>query len=299
MNKSDFTIFTLCQDLTVDPANITATYDALNSFLNIPVKFLLRQPSEDIWYEIDTITAKLLVNNTLISTTTEYTRFAINMQQKREEKDDSQVFSFNLSRRAIEAIEKARQGDANLKIEFRGSLRVLNIYRFPKNGGTIQIASPYGFMGLHSDMYLSIPQSQWGNKILPGLNYSSFVLIEVPLTHKTLKEAYDNIAKEFVKAENYFKEHKYYECVGACRKTMDKLNENMRNLKDKIGSASNYKWLEEINTNTFTWIDSMKKSNSGLTSKPHHQGDHTYERHEAEAIYLVTLGLMNFIAYLK
>lgn len=299
MNKSDFTIFTLCQDLMVDSTQVFATNDALNSFLYIPVKFKFRQPSLETHYDIDTITANLYTNNTFIASTTEYTRFSIDMRSKKEEKDESQTFKFRITNPAINFIEKHRDGDAKFRIEFRGILKVKTLFNFKKNGGIVEMKSLFDQMELRSDMYIDIPQSQWVKKILHDLNYNSFLLIEVPLNHKYIKEAFSGIKSEFVKAEKYFKDHQYYECVGACRKTMDKLKENLLNFKEGIGSKSKYKWLTEINEHTRNWIESISRSNSSITSKPHHAGDHNFLRQEAESVYLVTLGLMNYIGNIK
>lgn len=300
MNKSDFTIFTLCQDLKIEPANIVATHDALNSFLSIPVKFIFRQPAEDMHFDIDSLTAKLFFNNVLLSSVTEYTGFSIDMSQKLKEKESSQVFTFTLSSRAIEHVEKLRDGDyTKLKIEFRGLMTVKTIIQFNKNGGNIDVKSLFGSKEVRSDLYLDIPQSQWVKSILPGLNYNSFLLVEVPLTHKTIKESYKGVVAEFVKAEAYFRDQNYYDCIGACRKAMDELSKNLFNFKEKLGSKSNYKWLEDMNQHTLTWINAMNKSNSRITSKPHHMGDHHFERYEAESIYLITLGLMNYIGSIE
>lgn len=299
MNKSTFTIFSKVQDIKVTPSKIFATNDPLNSFLYIPVEFIFRLPSLDTHYDVDTITAHLCVNTTLIASTTEITRFSIDMREKNEERETSQLFKFNITDRALNFIEKNRDGDAKFRIEFRGSLKAKTLFHFPRNGGILEIKSLAGQLELISDMYIDIPQSQWVKKLLHDLNYNSFLLIEVPLSHKTIKEAYDGIKSEFVKAEKYFKDHQYYECVGACRKTMDKLKENIVNFKEAVGSKSKYKWLTEINENTLTWIDNISKTNSSITSKPHHAGDHIFSRAEAESVYLITIGLMNFIAHAK
>jgi hypothetical protein len=81
---------------------------------------------------------------------------------------------------------------------------------------------------------------------------------------------------------------------------MDKLKENLVNFKQKIPSKSAFKWLEDIDLATLTWIDELNKSTAALGSKTHHSGlNRDFTRQEAEAIYLVVLGLMNFIGHQK
>lgn len=57
-----------------------------------------------------------------------------------------------------------------------------------------------------------------------------------------------------------------------------------------------FKWLKTVDEATLAWIDAVDKSLSAVTSLTHHPGlKREFNRREAESIYLVTLGLLNFI----
>ena len=73
-----------------------------------------------------------------------------------------------------------------------------------------------------------------------------------------------------------------------------------KKIKEQVASQAAFKWLENIDTATFNWIDELNKSNAALTSKTHHSGNkRDFTRQEAESIYLVILGLLNFVAHIK
>ncbi|MBI5539666.1 MAG: hypothetical protein HY951_06375 [Bacteroidia bacterium] len=150
------------------------------------------------------------------------------------------------------------------------------------------------------NLYFSIPKSHWVEKILPNLGYQSLKLIEIPLTHKTLKEAYGDIIFEFNKAEGYFNQKDYNKCVAHCRCTLDALTRNLIKIRKQEASETAFKWLKSIDTATYKWIDELNKANTALSGKTHHAGQkRDFSRQEAESIYLVILGLLNFIAHIK
>jgi hypothetical protein len=163
-----------------------------------------------------------------------------------------------------------------------------------------QIASIDDLFRDFASIHFSIPRSVWVEKLLPQLGYKAFKLIEIPLSHTSLSEAYDDIITEFTKAEMYYKQQDYNKCVSHCRHTMDALTRNLKKIKETVPSESMFKWLKDIDTSTLTWIDDLNKANNAITSKTHHSGQtRDFTKAEADSIYLVTLGLLNLLGHLK
>ncbi len=299
MNTGSLTIYEKVQEMKIIPREIVAENDTLNSFLKIPIHFTFNQPFKD-HFNIPSITATLLLNNVELSQADEYVGFSIEKNVEDAISKDNHVFKFRFSERTIDFIEKNRNGDIKFRISIAGIIFYKGIHITAKIQTPKQIRSLDGTMRINNYFDFEIPQSQWVKSILPNLNYQNFKLIEVPLNHRKLKEAYEGIVKEFSKADEYFKSQNYNECVGGCRKTMEKLKNALVQIKKISESSSNFEWLSDINYSTFRWIDEMNKANSAITSKPHHAGfDKEFTRNEAESIYLVTLGLLNFVGSLK
>lgn len=201
---------------------------------------------------------------------------------------------FSLDDKAIHAIQSHRNGE-----DIR--LRIQLIFTFIRKDSTSLIEGEHiwGLEGVghgRGDIHFAIPKSIWVEKILPDLGFPGFKLIEIPLTHKRLDEAYDNIIMEFTNASEYFTRQDFNKAVGHCRHTLDDLTRNLKKLKDGVESETTFKWLSTVDEATFTWIDALNKSISAISSKPHHAGlKKDFSRKEAESIYLVTLGLLNLV----
>lgn len=155
-----------------------------------------------------------------------------------------------------------------------------------------------GCINAQGEIQFIIPRSYWIEKVLPGLGLPGFNLVEIPLSHKLLVEAYDDIINEFNSAETYFRQGDYTKCIGHCRHAMDHLSRNLIKIKKNVDSESRFKWLSKIDESTFTWIDDVNKALTSIGSKPHHIGlKREFSRYEAESIYLITMGLMNFVGH--
>ncbi|MCW3085101.1 MAG: hypothetical protein JWP12_2467 [Bacteroidetes bacterium] len=295
MEKSSFNFLSKVQDIKLDQTLINGSTDGLRSFLNIFIAFTFRKPSSETTFEIVSVSAKLKFQNPnlLLSETNVLTGYSFN----RNELDIGDWFNFILDEKAIYSIEKYRKDDVPFVIELTVVALMKTEVNF-QNGVTIKNSE--GALKETARLHFSIVKSNWVEKILSNLGYQNLKLIEIPLNHKTLVEAYDDIIFEFNKAEEYFNQKDYNKCVAHCRHTLDALTRNLKKIKTQVSSETSFKWLENIDTATLTWIDELNKSNTALSSKTHHSGQKKdFSRQEAESIYLVILGLLNFIAHIK
>lgn len=295
MQKATFSILSKVQDVKIIPTEITGSNDGLRSFLNVFISFTFRKPSNETVFDVVSISAKLKFQSPTVLLAEKEVLAGITVN--RDEYETGEWFNFMLDDKAISSIEKNRNDDVLLNID-------LTVLILVKTEVTLtnarMIRGSDGMIKETAKLYFSIPKSMWVEKILFALGYQNLKLIEIPLTHKTLKEAYADIVFEFNKAEEYFNQKDYNKCVAHCRHTLDALTRNLIKIKRKEASETAFKWLENIDTATFNWIDELNKSNAALTAKTHHSGNkRDFSRQEAESIYLVILGLLNFIAHIK
>ncbi|MBA2612936.1 MAG: hypothetical protein H0U95_13265 [Bacteroidetes bacterium] len=292
-NSTSFNIFTKSQEIYIKPDNIKTRFDGLRSFLEVIVSYTFRKPNEYDIFDVMSVNAKLKLQtpSILLSELTILSHITVDSV----EYTSSDKFSFVLDDKALFAIEKYRSGDANFSIEFSLGLTLKTELKISGHlvksirNQTIERAS----------LSLNIPKSIWVEELLSNIGHKNLKLVEIPLNHKLLKEAYDDIIFEFNKAEKYFNDSDFDKCVAHCRSTLDALTRNLIKIKKEIPSETAFKWLENIGKSTYTWIDELNKSSQTLGSKPHHAGHKDeYTRQEAESIYLVTLGLLNFVGHI-
>lgn len=295
MEKTSFSILSKVQDVKITPTQIKGSNDGLRSFLNVFISFTFRKPSKETVFDVVSLSAKLKFQNPNILLAEKDVLAGITVN--RDECETGEWFNFVLDDKAISAIEKHRKDDVLFNIE----LTVLALMKTEVNfANSRMIRGADGMIKETARLYFPIPKSMWVEQILFALGYQSLRLIEIPLTHRTLKEAYADIVFEFTKAEEYFNQKDYNKCVAHCRHTLDALTRNLKKIKEQVPSETAFKWLENIDTATFNWIDELNKSNAALTSKTHHSGHkRDFSMQEAESIYLVILGLLNFIAHIK
>lgn len=296
MNKASFNILSTVQEVKVAPNEITGTYDKHKSYINMFLHFDFIVPRHDeVYLDIVSISAKLKLNASVFSILSEV-NVPVGLTIPRQKYDTGVWLNFPMEEKAIAIIEKERKGDLNFIVEFTVLYSLRNNIYIPIH----KLSAPFGMGKVHENLYISIPRSVWIEKILAGLAFRSLKLIEIPVDHKVLKEAYAEIIFEFDKAEHYFTLHDYDKCVSHCRHTLDALHRNLKEIKKSGRSESAFKWLENVDTATITWIDELDKRTVALASKTHHAGHKKeFSREEAQSIYLIVLGLLNFVGNLK
>jgi hypothetical protein len=284
MHKTSLVVDSKSQDISIQTELIKGTTDGLRSSLHIFVEFTVRRPYKATSIDLVTIDASLRLYNPgqLLSRII----VAASIHGVNEEWKQGAWLEFVLDEAALNAIEKHRTDDIRFNLELILSFWIVSP-NYP-NGGFQN--------GATGAIQITIPRSVWVEKILSQLGYRSFRLVEIPLHHESLLEAYDDIISEFNKAEKYFKHPDYNKCVAHCRHALDKLTRNLKKIKEISDTETGFKWLKAIDESTLEWIDKMDKACSGITSKANHGGQkRDFTRAEAESIYLVTVGLLNYI----
>lgn len=294
MISSTFNIYSKSQTVEVNPTEISGAFDGLNSFLNIFIHFTYRFPREDLSMDIISVSANLKLQESNIQLSE--VAVPIGLSVFNSEYKRGEWFRFLLNEKSIKAIENNRKGDPSFQVE----LTVL-FSTYIKTEIVGQIINIHDCLNKDkTDLNFKIPKSIWVENIFPKLGYHSLKLVEIPLNHKIINEAYADIIFEFNQAEEYYNKQDFNKCVAHCRNVLDALHRNLIKIKKGVDSETAFKWLKNIDKSTLTWIDDIDKANSSLTSKSHHSGQkEKFTRQQAEAIYLVVLGLINFVGHIK
>lgn len=290
MAYSSFSIRSYGQDVKISNDSIDVTNDGLRPILKVFISLNLKlNPTDtDVCYHLQNFMAKLFLcqneNLYLSEVNTSFTE-----ELSIEGRQTGVWLDFCLNDKVVTAIQKYRDnGDVKLMIRFE----IAAI--FTKTSIESKTIKSLRTETLKGEVQFDIQKSQWVEKLLPKLGHS-FKLFEIPLTHNLVQEAYEGIISEFLLAEKYFNQADYNKSIAHCRSTLDKLGQNLKKIKDGTESETAFTWLKKIDSATLTWIDEMQKATSAISSKAHHIGlKKDFTRVEAESIYLVTLGLMNF-----
>lgn len=299
MNTANFIIEEVSQEINIIPKKVEAYSDELTSFLIVPLNFIFRQATIHA-IDISSIKCSLYLNNTHLSTTIDFIGFSVDEKQPRKDHKESKTVLFPIGVKEINFIEQKRNGDVQFKLRFIGlvSNRKNSPIKIQPVQSIINNYEPPFCSIFENYIDFEIPQSQWVKDILPKFNYNNFKLIEIPLHHKQLKEIYPEIVAEFAKADDYFKNLNYNDCIATCRKTHEKIHFELQNIGKNNDSKSNSKWFKDTNEGILELITRLENSTYQISSKSHHTGmKRDFTRHEAESIYLVTLGLINFVAH--
>lgn len=294
MGKGTFAIISTVQDVEVKEQEILAISDALNSYLSIPVNVSYQLPQPNMAVDFLSIESILLFgeNQILCSNFNKNIgySYALDSEFKIELK-------FLLTNGVISQIEKHRKSDLRFMIKINFLITLKNKLDLNQN---ITIWSSTMVQNLNSQIDFQIPKSTWIETLMPNLGYNNIRLIEIPKTHNQLTDEYLTIKKEFDKAEDYFNKNDYNKCVAHCRNVLDSFNRNLKKDKNEKPLEPSFNWLKSLSKSSFDWINKVCSATHEITSKAHHPGNHIeFTRQEAESIFLVVLGLINFIAHEK
>lgn len=158
-----------------------------------------------------------------------------------------------------------------------------------------------------SELSIEVPQSHWIEKVLPGLGYGKYKVVEIPIPEKVIPEIYQRALDELIRAEKYFKEGDYDKVVVHCRNAIQLIpkvlpvklshrEERERQFfKVKVEEflKQHFQDLEESKTDALKeFISSLWKlcSISAHPSSPYY-----FNRADAEAIFIITSSLISYI----
>jgi hypothetical protein len=202
-------------------------------------------------------------------------------------------FNYFLPYDVLNKLENSRKGDLKLNMDVMVQAAICGDIKF-QAGSVIPVVKEISQGS--GNISFEIPQSSWVN-ILGQLGYGAFTLIELPSFHNILPEEYKSAIAELEKARQYFVGGDYDKCAGHCRVAIEPIKKKISELKKVIESDTKYEWVNSTTEATINWLGTCLKSTYGLTSKSHHpQSFGHFSRKEAEAVLIVTTGIIYYIS---
>jgi len=200
-----------------------------------------------------------------------------------------------LDARRIEWLEQQRAGGS-----FKAKLHVdLQVQIFGKNQHTPEFSN--GLMSTPSifgDIPFTVPDTQWREKVLPGLGYGKVMVVELPAVSLESCAALDHSFKALGNAQKQFALGLYDETAGSCRVALDQFFEQVKKEEgsDKTIPKLKASWETRLGTATHQWLDAALGAIKVATNKPHHDPKNHFDRLGAQMVLMVTTALVSYAA---
>ncbi|MCX6312084.1 MAG: hypothetical protein NT084_10675 [Bacteroidetes bacterium] len=302
MSKGYFTIYSIGQEFSIDSENINAFGESASPFLLVPINLHLNplrsNNDKNVPFVVTHLEAYITFEGFKFKTA--QTSKPLNVEVTKSHIWNGQL-EFQLDENRVAVIEKHRNGDIKFSIWITvhygvlSTVSVKNMLNMPEE---IRYINERG--DTHANASIIIQQSQWLKKILPGLGFQSFKLIEMPISSDLIPEEFAQSSKELEEAAKFFKLGDYDKTVAHCRSALDPLYRSIEVLKPLLKGKSEKDWLDDVTLHSFKWFDTIVKQTWRLSSKSHHipSMDH-FDRHDAEIIYLISTALVAYFGKIK
>lgn len=290
MGTGSFSILSTSQDIIIDPLSINGKNNVLNYVLTIPVTFLLHGIGEKRKFVLEDLYTELEIEGIVITDRVFPFNGGVEAKKTGHETKVPSLFTYYLNEDSMAVLESKRKGDIIIRLKFTaiGTITDLNSYD--------SLLKDWKFRDSGS-VDILVPRSHWIESILANMKFRHFRLIEVPILANDIPKEYDDILTAFNEAERHFKNQDYALTVSDCRIVIDKINKSLQRIREEGHNNSSLLWLSKIAQESLDFIKGVKDANMAITSKRHHIISE-HPKYEAESIYLVTLGLMNYVGHL-
>lgn len=207
----------------------------------------------------------------------------------------------DLTLEKLHQIEKARSSDLELKVSANIFLeiqndytkRIISLFTDKEDRDNKELNFFTSIEQFQVDLNFKIAKSFWVEDILPKI-YKPFRLIQVPVVNSRIGKS---SLEELLKAEEYFLSGDYDKVVAHCRASLDPIRKKFKGLREWIKSGKTMEdWSDGIKFTTLQWLDSQFRLLADITNKSHHAEPRSFghfSRGDAEAIYLVTTGVVS------
>jgi hypothetical protein len=200
-----------------------------------------------------------------------------------------------LDAKRIEWLEQKRAGKS-----FEAKLHIdLQVQTFGANQFTQEF--PLGLLdvsNIYGDIPFTVPDTQWREKVLPGLGYGKVIAIELPAVSFESCAALDHSFKALEKAQRQFSLGMYDDAVGSCRLAIDPLIEYVKKEEgsDRTIPKLRKSWETKLGAVTYQWLDDALIAIKAPTNKPHHTANQHFDRLGAQMLLMVTTALVSYAA---
>jgi hypothetical protein len=192
----------------------------------------------------------------------------------------------------VRRIEELRKGDVV------ANLNLTPVFAIHGEGGAIIRIFNRDTYELH----MEIPQSQWTNKVLPGLGYGNIALIELPFPPQ-LAEPFQTGVKEIQRAIDHFVEGNPPEAIAACRnalqavvdsKPTEKSAEESNSFPARVERFAKQHLGKQTRSKRELFMTTMKSLWTFTSISVHPDGDEFFTRDDAEFVIRQTVAIVGY-----
>jgi hypothetical protein len=241
------------------------------------------------------LTGELLIGNEKVADIKTYS-----LNNMRSGKQDYPTeFTLNieasLDARRIEWLERKRAGKS-----FEAKLHIdLQVQIFGRNQHTPDFA--FGLMSvpsIYGDIPLVVPDTQWRERVLPGLGYGKVMVVELPAVSLESCAVLEHSFKALENAQKQFSLGLYDETAGSCRVALEQFFEpaDKGDGSGKMVPKLKKSWEPSLGAATHQWLDDALSAIKDSTNKPHHSPHNHFDRLGAQMLMMITTALVSYAA---
>lgn len=199
-----------------------------------------------------------------------------------------------LDARRIEWLERQRAGKS-----FEAKLRIdLQVLLFGNNQHTPDFSC--GLMdasSIQGEINFIVPDTQWRERILPGLGYGKVMVVELPAISLESCAALGHSFKALENAQKQFNLGLYDETAASCRVALDQFFEQVDKGDDSGRKIPKLKksWESKLGAATHQWLDDSFGAIKEVANKPHHSPHNHFDRLGAQMLLMITTALVSYV----
>jgi hypothetical protein len=253
-----------------------------------------RQEDVQAW-SFGNLSGELLVGNERVGNIQPYSVSRAKYGQQNYPTEEYLNIEIPLDAQRVEWIESNRAGKS-----FEAKLRInLGVQVFGRDSRLEPIS--YGLLdvsAIQGDIPFTVPDTQWRERVLPGLGYGKVVIVELPAVSLGACKALDHSYKALEKAQKQFALGLHDETVGSCRVALDQFFEPVDKGDGSGKTIPKLKrsWESRLGEATYRWLDSSLGAIKTEANKPHHSPNSHFDRLEAQMLMMITTALISYAA---
>lgn len=288
-------------EASINPSSIQGVGGAIWPRLMLQATLHINEESNGFWCDRTQAVAFGMLTGELVvgSETIAYIK-PISINRRRPGKlghpiDEHVLIEIELDTRRIEWLEQQHAGKS-FEARLRVSLQV-QVFGSPNDSPNF----PFGLIeasAIYGEIPFTCPDSQWREKVLPGLGYGKVITIELPAVGLDACKELTHSFLALEKAQKHFKLGHYDDAVGACRVALDPFFELIEKDDEPGKRIPKLKksWESILGEATYRWLETALGAIKTAANKPHHSPNSHFDRFGAQMLLMVTTTLVAYAA---
>lgn len=283
----------------VDGDNVQSSGESLYPRLIVPltldVKGMARKHKDDVCaVQLGDIQGELIVGGQKVSDCIPY---QLNRLVYEFDQNEHVCFEFPLDARRLEWIEQQRQGSMQASVRVKISCLTLGKER----GASDKPMPPVTFRDsatINGDVPFTVPDTQWREKVLPGMGYGKVIAIELPAVPIETIQHLSHSFKALEQAQKQFQLGHYDDAAAKCRIALEQFFEpaDKGDGSGKTIPKLKKSWEKSLGESTYRWLDESLGVIKSASNKPHHSPNNHFDRLGAQVLVMVTTALISYAA---